>query len=51
MPIYLLDALYHHVVIGLTHNMEDALVMHIVSIAILITLPIKKKAKTLNSVY
>ena len=34
VPIYLLDALYHHAAIGLMHNMEDALVMHIASIAI-----------------
>ena len=32
VPIYLLDAIYHHAVIGLMHIMEDALVMHIVSI-------------------
>ena len=37
MPRYLLDALYHHAVIGLMHIMEDALVMHIVIIAILAT--------------
>ena len=36
MPVYLLGAPYHHAVIGLTHITEDALVMHIISIAILI---------------
>ena len=37
MPIYQVEALYHHAVIGLMHNMEDVLVMHIASIAILAT--------------
>ena len=37
MPKYLLDAICNHVVIGLVPIMEDALVMHIVSIAILTT--------------
>ena len=37
MPIYLVDAIYHHMVIGLTHIMEGAVVMHIASIAILAT--------------
>ena len=35
MPKFLLDAICHHVVIGLVPVMEDALVMHIASIAIL----------------
>ena len=39
VPIYLLDTIYCHVVIGLMHIMEGALVLHIVSIAILTTLP------------
>ena len=37
MPIYLLHTLYHYVVIGLMHHMEDELVMHTASIAILAT--------------
>ena len=38
VPIYLLDTIYCHAVIGLTHIMEVALVMHIASTAILTTL-------------
>ena len=37
MPIYLLDVIYCHVVIALMHITEDALVIHIPSIAILTT--------------
>ena len=37
MPIYLLDAIYYHVVIDLMLITEGMLVMHIVSIAILTT--------------
>ena len=37
MPIYLLDAIYCHVVIGLIHIMEGVLVIHILSIEILAT--------------
>ena len=37
MCIYLPDAIYPHVVIGLTHITEGVLVMHIASIAILTT--------------
>ena len=37
MPIYPLDAIYHHAVIGLMHIMEGTLVMHIASIVILTT--------------
>ena len=36
--IYLLDAIYHHVVIGLMHITEGMLVIHILSIVILATL-------------
>ena len=38
MPIYLLDAIYNHVVIGLMHITKGVLVMHIASITILATL-------------
>ena len=37
MPMYLLNTIYCHVVIGLMHIMESALVMHIASIVILTT--------------
>ena len=37
MPIYLLDTIYCHAVIGLAHITEDVLVMYIASIAILTT--------------
>ena len=37
MPIYLLDAIYHHAVIGLMHLTEGVLVIYILSIVILTT--------------
>ena len=41
MPMYLLDTIYHHVVIGLMHITEGVLVRHIASIAIFATVGIK----------
>ena len=38
MPIYLLDVIYYHAVIGLMHITEGVLVRHIASIVILATL-------------
>ena len=38
MPVYLLDAIYHHAVIGLMYITEGVLVIHIPSIVILTTM-------------
>ena len=51
MPLYLLDALYHHAAIGLMHNTEDALFMHIVNIAILATVMNNCSAAVLSGMF
>ena len=45
MPIYLLEAIYHHAVIGLVHITEGVLVMHLASMAILTTVAITMDAQ------